>query len=296
MKNAWIAKALTKQILSRIPYGGQIDYFLQRRITGSLPHADPGFLYKAELSARHIERFKHYDPTPIHQIRCLEFGAGWDLTTALTFYAMGVRNQILVDISPKVKFCLVNHVLSQSRRLAGKLAVRAPGADFRMLPARINSHNDLQALGIQYVVSKLDSCDFPEPFDLISSISTMEHIPFEDLQLLLHSCHRLLRDGGLFLAAIDTSDHYAQVDRSITHVNYLRYSESVWRIFNPPLHYQNRLRASDHLRVVKDAGFSILENTPHRIKRRPQIKIHPRFAEYIEDEIFCGGTYIVARK
>jgi SAM-dependent methyltransferase len=296
MHGAWIAKALTQQALSRLPGGKNLNYFLQRHVAHSLPHSDATFLHHCEFAGRYIRALREYTDTPIDDARCLEFGAGWDCAIALALCSLGVRQQILVDISAKLRFDLINETLDQARRLADKVAERAPGANVFVLPDRVDSARDLSAMGIRYWVGDLMDLKWPSGFDLISSTSVMEHIPADVLPRLVRHCRELLRPGGIFAAAIDTADHYSRFDRSISHVNFLRYSPLIWPLFSPPLHYQNRLRVSDHVKIIKEAGFSILEDTRNRIRKHPNIRPHQSFQEYAIDDLLCGGVFVVAQR
>ena len=293
----WIAKALTKKVLSHVPGGDEIDYFLQRSLTKSLPQNDASFLHHAEIATRHVNSFREHNAMSLDQVRCLEFGAGWDLVSPLVFYALGIRKQTLIDISLKVHLDLVNHTLHQCHRLFEKLALRAPRADFSQLPVRLNSLTDLSGLGINHIVGDLRTIECPRELDMITSISTLELIPASDIPSIMQRCYELLRPRGLLVSTIDTADHYARFDRSITHINFLKYSPGVWSVFNSPLYYQNRLRVSDHLRIMEQAGFSILQATRMPIKKRPNVRIHPVLLQkYDFDELLCGGVFVSARK
>src|SRR5207253_3087992 len=81
-----------------------------------------------------------------------------------------------------------------------------------------------------------------------------EHVPEDDLAEIFRECHRLLRPAGAFSCRIDLQDHYSYFDRGLSRYNFLRFSDGAWRLVNSPLHFQNRLRAVDYLRLVRDAG------------------------------------------
>ena len=58
---------------------------------------------------------------------------------------------------------------------------------------------------------------------------------------------------------IDYLDHYSYFDKKISAYNYLQYSDATWALFNPALHYQNRLRHRDYLDLFYAAGFEVVE-------------------------------------
>jgi hypothetical protein len=57
---------------------------------------------------------------------------------------------------------------------------------------------------------------------------------------------------------VDMHDHYATFDPSIGRLNYLRYPDPVWRLFNNPLQHQNRLRLPEYRAILEEAGFEIV--------------------------------------
>ena len=67
-----------------------------------------------------------------------------------------------------------------------------------------------------------------------------------------------MKGDGIAIHFIDLSDHFQHQDRSITSINFLRYSEAEWnRIAGNQFAYCNRLRASDYFALFKDAGFDV---------------------------------------
>jgi hypothetical protein len=57
-------------------------------------------------------------------------------------------------------------------------------------------------------------------------------------------------------------DHYADFDPRVSRLNYLRFPDGVWRLFNNRLQYQNRLRLPDYRAIVEDAGFDVVAERP----------------------------------
>ena len=57
---------------------------------------------------------------------------------------------------------------------------------------------------------------------------------------------------------IDYSDHYAHSDAGITPYNFLRFAPVAWRLCNPDIHFQNRMRHSEHRRAFERSGFRVM--------------------------------------
>lgn len=69
---------------------------------------------------------------------------------------------------------------------------------------------------------------------------------------------RILKKNGIAIHLIDLSDHFQHQDKSITSINFLRYSEKEWdRIAGNEFAYCNRLRASDYLTLFEELGFDV---------------------------------------
>jgi predicted fused transcriptional regulator/phosphomethylpyrimidine kinase len=55
------------------------------------------------------------------------------------------------------------------------------------------------------------------------------------------------------------SDHFQHQDKSISSINFLRYSDEEWeKIAGNQFAYCNRMRASDYLALFREAGFDVL--------------------------------------
>jgi len=248
----WRIKAALHWAVS-IPGVGQPMYgFIQRRVLHTVPSTDAQFALKVKEARRHLEAIDRFSSRPLSKSLFYEFGAGWGLEIPLIFWTLGVNAQILVDRKRLTNPQLIAHTAEQIRRLSASLKL-----------LRVPFHPDLLACGIRYFApaDARRTSLAPASVDCITSTDTLEHIPSQDLGALFRECRRILRPEGLFSAAIDYSDHYRQCDRTLSPYNYLKYSDAVWSLFNPPSHYQNRLRHSDYIDLLDDAGFAIVEET-----------------------------------
>lgn len=84
------------------------------------------------------------------------------------------------------------------------------------------------------------------------------HIPRADIERILEEAKRIFKKDGIAIHFIDLSDHFQHQDKSITKINFLRYSEKEWdKIAGNQFAYCNRLRASDYLALFGEAGFDV---------------------------------------
>jgi hypothetical protein len=72
---------------------------------------------------------------------------------------------------------------------------------------------------------------------------------------------QLLRPGGVMSHGVDHSDHRANDDPNLSRIDFLRYSDSMWRLLCvDPLDYTNRLRQSAYVKLFEDTGYDLLLN------------------------------------
>jgi SAM-dependent methyltransferase len=286
----WLAKAALQRGLGFLPRGESLNYLFQKHVAHSLPAEESVFRRKFARAEQHIAAYEEHGPgRPLADAVFYEFGVGWDLAIPLSFAALGVGRQVLVDIRPSARVELVNHSLAQLDQLG------EPVASLAELEARF---------GIEY----LAPCDarvtgLPAgSVDFVSSTDVCEHVPADDLAAIFRECHRLLRPRGAFSCRIDLQDHYSYFDPSLSRYNFLRFSDDTWRLVNSPLHFQNRLRAPDYLRLVRDAGFEVVVERPSGpdqdgLRQLEALPLNERFRNgYTPQELGVTVLSFVARR
>ena len=97
------------------------------------------------------------------------------------------------------------------------------------------------------------------------------------------------------------SDHFRHQDRSITKINFLRYSEKEWeKIAGNQFAYCNRLRASEYLGLFEASGFDVCrkevqEDKEARESMRSGFVVDEKFRDYSVDDL-CVTRLRVALK
>jgi predicted SAM-dependent methyltransferase len=292
-----------QRVFSSIPGGENLNYFFQRYVTRSLPAGEAEFSATVSYARRHIDIVKRYFRRSLDEATFYEFGVGWDMTIPLAFYAFGVERQILVDIRNLIRPHLVKDTIEKYHKLGSDLAIlRQPANCLNGTP------RDLTALlKKHYGIDYRAPCDArqtglkPRSVDCITSTSTLEHIPPEDIQSILRECHRILRDDGLMSVLIDYDDHYSYFDTKVSGYNFLQYSDRMWPMFNPALHYQNRLRHRDYLEFFQSAGFDVVEDQHKEVtetdeKTLDQLSLDARFRNYSSGDLAVHNALLVLRK
>jgi SAM-dependent methyltransferase len=299
----WLAKAALQRALGVLPQGERLNYVFQRRLLHSFPVGDASLRQKFTRAANHLAAYEEHGPAaPAAEATFFEFGAGWDLAIPLAFALLGVGQQVVIDIRPSARVELVSDTLAVYDRLRPELEEIA-GRSLRDFGGPVASVADLETrFGIRY----LAPCDARATglpagsVDFVSSTDTCEHIPAADLAAIFAECRRLLRPGGAFSCRIDLQDHYAYFDRGLSRYNFLRFSDRTWALVNSPLHFQNRLRSSEYLRLVQDAGLELVVENPSGPSEqgRAELQALPlaeRFRGYPVDDLGVTILSFVAR-
>jgi SAM-dependent methyltransferase len=301
----WLAKAALQRGLGLLPQEGEpLNYVFQRHVLRSLPTGDATLRQKFSRAVTHLRAYEEHGPgIPAGEATFFEFGAGWDLAIPLAYALLGVGRQVLVDIRPSARVELVSDTIAAFERLRPELEEQA-GRTLRDVGGDVSSLAELESrFGIRY----LAPCDArgtglpDDSIEFVSSTDTCEHIPPADLAAIFAECRRLLRPGGAFSCRIDLQDHYSYFDSSLSRYNFLRFSDRKWALVNSPLHYQNRLRAPEYLRLVREAGFELVVENPSgpNERGRAELKSFPlaeRFRGYSVDELGVTVLSFVARR
>ena len=96
-------------------------------------------------------------------------------------------------------------------------------------------------------------------------------------------------------------NHWSYFDKSIFIYNFLKYNDKEWQKYNPSLHYQNRLRHSDYIKIILQTKFKIVKeqkDLPNatEIKAFCKLKLSPKYKGYKQDDLMIKGSEIVFLK
>jgi SAM-dependent methyltransferase len=301
----WLAKAALQRGLGLLPQQGErLNYVFQRHALHSLPVGEATLRQKFARAQQHLAAYEKHGPgVPAAKATFFEFGAGWDLAIPLAYALLGVGRQVLVDIRPSARVELVSDTIDAFERLRPQLEETA-GRSLRSLGGPIASLGELEhRFGFRY----LAPCDARDTglaegsIDFVSSTDTCEHVPEPDLAAIFAECRRLLRPGGAFSCRIDLQDHYAYFDRGLSRYHFLRFGDRTWALVNSPLHFQNRLRAPEYLRLVREARFELVVENPSGPNEQGRAELQgfllaERFRGYSVDELGVTVLSFVARR
>lgn len=268
----WRLKAFAFRALD-LPGGDLAHYLLQRHVTRNWPRKAKTLDGLAGIARRVAADYaRHIGGTPE---TVLEVGAGRDLAVPLSLRRLGVREVYAYDVERLAKLDLIQH--AAGRLLAGQVEIR--------------TWDDLERFGVKYRAPHYVAASDP---DVACSCSNevLEHVPPDQLAVLLKALRAVTK--GITTHSIDYSDHYARSDKSVSRLNFLRYSDKEWRPFNSGRQYVNRLRHSDYVRMFKQAGFTILEESSEAGEPPLDLKITDQFKRYDPQDLFAIKGRIVA--
>jgi hypothetical protein len=272
----WKQKAAVQRLCAILPLGrDQIYYLLQRYCGGLVKGYDPLFMLSeaarmsASLRALGVQ---------IEGARVMEVGTGWRLDMPIGLYMCGAHTIHTYDTHRYLRESLamrsVEFLRANRARVLEMLLRTAPAKDTEQ---RLDALCRVQGLtglmevtGIQYhsPANAADTGLDAGSIDVQISYTVFEHIPGPTLESILQEANRILSSGGVAIHHIDLSDHFFQVDRDITAINFLRYSDAEWaRYSGNQWAYHNRLRAYDYERIYRNCGQKILKWSANKDER-----------------------------
>lgn len=261
----WKHKATVMRICADLP-GGEVVYKFLQKTTGRLT-SDPTSRLKAQVK---IARSLLDTGATIEGKTVFEVGTGHLPIVPIGFFLSGAESVVTVDLHRRLDLALFKKALlwiaANSEHVETIYADIAQPSTLqrRILLIRKFSSDPiglLQEANIKYVApaDAASTLLAKESIDFHISNTVLEHIPKDDIIKIFGECKRILKPKGMALHAIDLSDHFQHQDRSITRVNYLRYSDEKWmKIAGNQFAYCNRLRASDYRKIFHDLAFRVI--------------------------------------
>lgn len=258
----WQLRFLRNSLLAAMP-GYQRIRLVKRRFVPYDGAVDP---WTVEQGLRIVEMLRK-SGTRIEGATALELGSGWRPVIPLILRAAGARRVYMVDAERLMDERLLSdtaaHLRAQAPMLAQRLRVPVESIQATLSPVEgAGLEPATRALGLVYL-APADARRLalePGEVDIVSSRAVLEHIPRQILEEIFAEFARLLVPGrGVMCHIVDNSDHWAHIDKRLSMVNFLKYSERRWKLFAVnPLDYMNRLRHSEYLALAERAGFDLL--------------------------------------
>ncbi len=306
----WLAKSALQNAISVLPGSVAVNGLLQRYGTGSVVMTPERVVARlVRVGGRHVEHQRRFGEQPLEETTVVEVGTGFVPLLPVGLYLAGAAAVHTYDIAQLANAARTVDLLHQIVAAAdsGALERECPWT----LPERLEClreiaagpqvglHPLLATMGITYHVgdatrSGLDA----RSAQLFVTNNVFEHVPAEVISALLAEAHRTGVPGALVSHHIDLRDHYAKFDRTVSVYNSLRFSSRQWRLLNSRMEPQNRLRHSDYLRLVDEAGFDLLldDSRTGPDAAFAAVRLAPEFRRYAEDDLRVIDMWVAARR
>ena len=296
----WRVKGIVQKALSTTPGGTQINDILQRTV-GGLQDVEATVDSKVVddwiVLARQLRELN----VSITDAVLVEVGTGWFPVLPLCFALAGARTCHTFDVSRHLNTRLTSRAIARLKVHLPRIADTA-GASLREVQERYDHLSGsaeipgaLARAGVRYH-APADAARTGlgnRMIDAVFSNSVFEHVPGEAIAAILRETARILKPDGVSLHSVNCGDHYAYFDRSITPINYLKFSDRQWRLWNNRLLYQNRLRPSDFLRFAEDAGLQVVHSQftakERLLELLPTLGVAEQFRQY-DPEQLCATS------
>jgi SAM-dependent methyltransferase len=297
----WQAKAILQSRLATCPFGSQCNYLLQRTVGSLRSDSRIRGAFEDDITVL-FERIARLGLDP-GSARVLEIGTGWLPVFPLSLALAGFCNIFTVDLYRHLRKSAVRRTL-----LALEPFLDHPAFHPFASPDQVRSNFErlrrsssiLVAAGITYL-APCNACATQWPagsMDLIASNNVFEHVPVPGLVSLFSEAKRLLRPKGHVLHCVNCGDHYAYADRSISQINYLRFTEQQWSRWNNSLQFQNRLRPIDFIEMADHARLRIesAEYTPRldHLEELRHMEISTEFRHYSLEQLASTSLTLMA--
>jgi ubiquinone/menaquinone biosynthesis C-methylase UbiE len=262
--NRWRQIALVQRICGAIPRGDIPYHWIQRSIGAHRRGIDMVPYLKLAAEINHRLRDQSLE---ISGARVLEVGTGYGLGMPLAFYLCGAERIYTFDLhrylNPKLLMRAVQSLTANAVEEALADVVNVRQLRNRLISIRQCKHVGelLKATRIEYrAPADAARTGLPEEsIDIHFSLNVLEHISRSVIERILLEAQRVLSPGGTAFHRINPGDHFGRYDRSITTINFLQFSEPVWRkIAGNQFAYHNRLRAPQYRETLDQCGQELL--------------------------------------
>lgn len=307
---SWILKASIQGVISLLPYSQRINYLFQRYASKGLKLSEAYFEEKLHVCHQHIDNYQAVkDSDSALPANVLELGTGWLPIIPIALFLCGIDEVISVDVNPLLRLNLIQETVdffiryTEEKRLEEHLPVQANRTDALYAAREALRQGDIPRAFEQLHITSLvaDARSLPyedQTFDFYVSNNTFEHIPPQILEEILAEYHRTAKSDAVMSHLTDLSDHYWQFDKHLNPYYFLRFSPSVWSIFNNPLQYQNRLRVSDYRAIHHKTNFNIVQesNATGSEADIAAIQLASEFKHYHHDDLIVITNWMISIK
>jgi SAM-dependent methyltransferase len=300
----WQIRCLKDNIKGLLPFKNELR-MVKRRIFGYHPSPDRGRVAIQEGLEMVRALSAHID---FASASVLEVGSGWEPLIPMLYSLAGTRSVILTDLTRLLhqsSMAAALEILRCNRDLIVE-GLPVPGEVFDGFVrdgAGETLDDSLRRFRFRYMAPcDCRSTGLPDhSVDAVVSRAVLEHIRKEAILDIFKESARILKPEGVACHIVDNSDHWEHRDKRIGRINFLKYSDAVYRLtyFNK-LNYQNRLRHSEYQKMLEEAGLEVVREQRTVDQRSLQALAHfqvaPRFKRFSHEDLATVDSFFVARR
>jgi SAM-dependent methyltransferase len=229
---SWHAKCVMDSAKGALPFQAQL-----RRLKDRISPYQPNLRRDLDTIVQGIRQVEWVSEVlPIKGASVLEIGSGWQPMVPFLYSLAGASQVFLTDLNvllrPETFAAALCSLRTQRQVILDGLNLDPKVLDYALREDPGTSMEDrLKEMHLVYMAP----CDCRNlnlstaSLDVITSRNCLEHIPPDVIQGIFHETHRLLRPGGATCHLVDHSDHWEHNDKSLSRVNFLKYSDSFFR-------------------------------------------------------------------
>ena len=302
-KNKAKIQNLIAMLPSRISY--EAYYFLQRKY-GNLKKIKVERKFLAAVNT--VSRIKSQGDDVKGKV-FLEVGTGRMPLVPIAFYLMGAKEVVTIDLNPYLKPELVEEAMQYL--LIERVAIKKSFGDLliedrfnkliSLLENNICSKEVIDLCNITYIApgDAADSKLSDNSIDYHTSYTVYEHIPRDVITNIMLEAKRITKPSGYFVHRIDYSDHFSHRDKSISAINFLKYSDNDWdKLAGNRYMYMNRLRDDDFISIFNQLGLIILDKQSDEMAELKELldsgfKVNKRFSDKSKESLSITGSWFI---
>ena len=196
----------------------------------------------------------------LEDMNCLEIGTGYVGTNAIIMWLLGAKLVVTIDI---------NKILAPLALKSAVVSVES-ALLFSKLKGNVKSEEELKVrVDSLYAWAKTDSVDhseffiylspfdllinkFPQKFNFLTSVSTLEHIPKSITDQFLKKMAEALENSGVGLHFVDLTDH---LDHHGDPLGFLSKDVDNYSDDSDADSRGNRIRASEWVKMFSESGM-----------------------------------------
>jgi len=242
-----------------------------------------------------------------------EVGTGHVPIAPIGWFLCGAGSVVTVDLHRRIEWGLSQKSLEWMAEHRDEVFGALSGVvDEQLFNERFSVLTDCQhapkkffkRAGIEYL-APMDAAHTALPDESIDchfSITVLEHIPKEIIRDIFLEAKRILKPGGAAIHFVDLSDHFQHQDRSISRINFLRFSEEEWQLIaGNEFAFCNRLRVTDYMELIKKINFHVVrdelcvDNEAMITLTSGKIELADEFSGYTDSDICTTSLRILWR-